>query len=312
LALFAAPLPADPPAPGPGAAPAEKPLSEEERQREEARRRQEFEQRKADLPETAKASLALLEDFKKRELRLWSVARQRLVAQGENAVPALLLMLEETDWEMRAFAAHCLAARRSKGQALRPLVDALQKEKTFVEARRQLVLALAAQMDPDAVPALEAAAKDADQGIVLAAVRGIGMLQRQASADWLREHAKSANLDVRYEALGSLAILGDAATLRRLEDEAQALVAGDARRNVSAEGFDLGDRYRQYLLGVALSRAWNKEVDALLGDVLSAKKPWERKVFLRLGAAEGLGHRAGQRSFHNVPLPPVPPLHAKL
>lgn len=263
----------------------------EELERRRKQHRQDLELRKGDLEDASRPALEVLERFRRREFRLWRVPLQRIVRMGKAAVPALLIMLEETDWEVRAFAAAALEAI-APPEARGPLIAALAKEE-FVEARRRMVRALAALRDPEARSALAAAAKDADPGIVLAAVRGLGALQLPEAAETLRTFVRSEDLDVRYEALGSLAALGDGDAIARLEKAADAMVATpDLRRTDSVDPFDLGDRYEQYLVGYALARAGTKEVDDRLEDVLTARKPWDKKSFLRLGAAEGLGRRS--------------------
>ena len=77
------------------------------RKRWERQKRQEMMQRKADLPDTAKPTLQIIERFAKEQLRLWMVPLDRVGEQGENAIPALILMLEDFDWEVRAFCAAC-------------------------------------------------------------------------------------------------------------------------------------------------------------------------------------------------------------
>jgi HEAT repeat protein len=276
------PAPGDPPAPS---AP-----DPEEAEKQLAKHRQELEIRKAQLPASAQPALGVIEDFRRRELRLWAGPRARVVAMGRAATPALLVALEEIDWEVRAFAAACFEEIRDP-EALVALRTALPKEK-FVEARRRMVKALAALRLPDAEPSLAGAAADADVGIVLSAVRGIGALGRSESVPALRKHATATELDVRYEALGSLVALGDVEALDRLLAEADALVATkEARRYDDPNSQDYANRYQQYLVGLALSRSGEKRADSLLGDVLEAKKPWDKKTFLRLGAAEGLGRR---------------------
>ncbi len=279
--------------------PAEEQLSPEELKRRQAERRQALEQRKVDLPKASKRALQLLEDFRARDLRLWSVQRNRVVAEGEAAVPALLVMLEETDWEVRAFAASCLE-KLAPPEALRPLIRALRKEKKYVEARRRMVRALAALKSPEAEATLTEAASDKDNGIALAAVRALGALRRKESIPALEKHLTNADLDIRYEALGSLAALGSKTALERLQKAAKAQVAtADLRRFDAPNALDMKDRYEQFLLGVALARAEDKGIDKLLRDVLQAKKPWARKTFLRLGGAKGLGVRtASGGSLH--------------
>lgn len=265
-------------------------IDEAERVRRARQHRQELELRKADLPESAKRALRLLERFRGTDLRLWSAPRERILAEGQAAVPTLLVMLEETDWEVRAFAASCLEELAAPA-ALRPLLEALRGE-SYTEARRRMVRALAALRSAEAEPTLIAATGDPDAGIALEAVRGLGLLGREEAMPALREQVKSKDVDVRYEVLGSLARLGDEAARQRLMKAAKALVATrDLQRVDSPETLDMGERYEQYLLGVALARADAEEIDDFLNDVLEAKRPWHRKVFLRLGAAEGLGRR---------------------
>ncbi len=268
-------------------------MTPEDRRRAQRKHRQELEQRKGDLPKASKPALAILERFRSQELRLWSVPRARIERQGPAAVPALILMLEETDWEVRAFSAACLEDARAK-EALRPLITAFGKEK-FVEARRRMVSALGALKDPAAARSLMKAADGEDEGIVLSAVRGLGALGRQDDVPVLMKFVAHKNLDIRYEALGSLAALGSEEAIDRLVRSAKALVATrDLQRVDSPDSLDVGDRYEQYLLGISLARAETKAVEKLLGNIVQAEKPWSRKTFLRLGAAAGLGRRVAK------------------
>jgi len=277
----AAPRAGEPPAPAPG----------DPGESEIRRKRQELDQRKADLPKEAAPALLVLEEFHQADFRMWANARRRVVAFGQAAVPALVLMLEETDWEVRAFSAACLQDVGDAG-ALGVLETALAKEQ-FVEARRRMVGALASFRLPAAERALLAAASDPDPGISLWAIRGLGALGRVELIPALEAFASSKNLDIRFEVLGSLAALGAPSALQQLDQLAKSLVSSrDAQRVDSMELFDHGDRYQQYLLGLAMARSSDEKVNDLLKQVLELKKPWERKLFLRLGAAEGLGRRA--------------------
>ncbi len=279
---------------GPTAKPLPKPpLSPEQELAKKRKKQQEFEQRKVDLPKTAKRTLALIERFEKRELRLWAVSRQKVIEQGPDAVPALVLMLESEDWEVRAFSASCLEALQA-ADAMRPLLTALQNE-TYIEARRRMVMALGTLNDAGTEPALLTASQDQDEGVVLAAIRALGALKRKESMPALRAFVKHKNLDIRYEALSILASLDDEKARAKLHKKAQAQVAtSDLRRYDSVRPFDMSDRYEQYLIGVALARANDEEADKLLRKILRADKPWHKKIFLRLGAAEGLGRRAAE------------------
>ena len=60
------------------------------RKRWERQKRQEMMQRKADLPDTAKPALKIIEGFEKEQLRMWMVPLDRMraeaVARGANAI----------------------------------------------------------------------------------------------------------------------------------------------------------------------------------------------------------------------------------
>src|SRR5262245_35777486 len=109
---------------------------------EEKKKRIELEQRKRDLPPSARAAIETLERFRSKDFRVWGTLRAEIVTQGANALPAIAIGLDETDWETRAFAASCLGDIRDKS-VVGSLSDAYGKEK-YGEARRQMVLALAA------------------------------------------------------------------------------------------------------------------------------------------------------------------------
>jgi HEAT repeat protein len=255
----------------------------------------ELDARRERLPESARKAMQLLDKFRDKDFRVWSTSRGQVVALGKNAVPALLISLEELDWETRAFAASCLADIKDPSSA-GALSDAYAKE-TFVEARRQYALAMASIQSPASKPTLLACADDWESGLRLAAARGLGAYEDPQLKVALTKLAADVNLDVKYEARGGLAALHDAAAVKALVDEAKAMVRDrDIERVASKEINDNGDRYSQYLLGLALARAdEQKDVYAMLTDVLNGEKPWGHKSFLRMGVAEGLGRRSAAR-----------------
>jgi HEAT repeat protein len=277
----------DPPAPPPAQPPkADDPAAAQKKKRIE------LDERRAKLPDSAKKAMQLLDRFRDRDFRVWSTSRGQIVAEGANAVPALLISLEELDWETRAFAAGCLADIKAE-TAAGALADAYDRE-TFTEAKRQYVIAMATIQSPASKPALLKAAAAEDDGLRVAAARGLAAYEDPQLKEALGKLATDANPDVKYEARGGLAALNDAATVKSLVDEAKAMVKDrDVERVASKEIQDNGDRYAQYLLGLALARAdEQKEVFNLLTEIVTAEKPWEHKSFLRMGAAEGLGRRS--------------------
>ncbi len=252
----------------------------------------ELDARREQLPESARAAMKLLDRFRDKDFRVWSTSRGQVVAFGKDAVPALLISLEELDWETRAFAASCLADIKDPASA-GALADAYAKE-TFVEARRQYALAMASIRSPASKPTLLAAAADPESGLRLAAARGLGAHEDPQLKDALSKLSGDADLDVKYEARGGLAALHDAVAVKALVDEAKAMVKDrDIERVASKEIHDNGDRYSQYLLGLALARAdEQKDVYSMLTEILNGEKPWDHKSFLRMGVAEGLGRRS--------------------
>jgi HEAT repeat protein len=199
--------------------------------------------------------------------------------------------LEELDWEVRAFAASCLAEIKDPSAAL-PLVRAYAGE-PYSEAKRQFLLALAVLASKDGRELLESAVAEKEAGLRLAAARGLGALRDVATAPALRRLVADLDLDVRYEALGALAAIDDNEATARLMEEARLLVATrDVARTDSTVVEDNGDRYSHYLLGLALARASETRTKKLLLAIVLAEKPWEHKAFLRMGVAEGLGRRA--------------------
>lgn len=255
----------------------------------------ELDARREKLPEASRKAMALLDRFRDRDFRVWSTSREEVVIEGKAAVPAILIALEELDWETRAFAASCLADIRDP-EGAGALADAYAKE-TFVEAKRQYLIAMASIGSPSSKPTLIAASREEDSGLRLAATRGLAAYEDPQIKDELSRLCLDGNLDVKYEARGGLAALHDAPTVKSLVAEARALVKDrDLERVVSPEISDNGDRYAQYLLGLALARAdEEKDVYALLIDVLTSEKPWRKKSFLRMGVAEGLGRRSAAR-----------------
>ncbi len=276
----------------PGAQPPAKPDDPAEAQKKQ---RLWLAQRREQLPDSAKKAMRLLDEFRDKDFRVWSTSRGQVVAEGKNAVPALLISLDEIDWETRAFAASCLAEIKDPTTS-GALGDAYGKE-TFVEARRQEILAIASVLNPASKDLLLKASADPEPGIRVAATRGLAAYEDPQLKDPLTKLAGDDNLDVKYEARGGLAALHDPASIKSLVDEAKAMVKDrDVARVPSKEGEDNGDRYAQYLLGLALARAdEDKEVFALLGEILVAEKPWEHKSFLRIGVAEGLGRRSAAK-----------------
>ncbi len=268
----------------------------------ERKKRLELDERREKLPESARKAMAILDDFRDREFRVWSSQRRDVVACGPDAVPALLIALEELDWETRAFAASCLALLGDRSAAAN-LADAYHAETRFDEARRQCILAIAALKAPTSRTVLTEAAGDAHPGIRLAAVRGLGALRDPETAPTLRANATSDDLDVRYEALGALAALGDEAATAQLVDEAKALVATrELERVDSTVEEDNGDRYSHYLLGLALARSDAKEAVKIVETALYADRPYDHKAFLRMGVAEGLGRRVADGEEPNAKL----------
>jgi HEAT repeat protein len=256
------------------------------------RKKLELDERRGKLPESAKKAMQLLDRFRDRDFRVWSTSRGQIVAEGTNAVPALLISLEELDWETRAFAAGCLAEIKAE-TAAGALADAYDRE-TFTEAKRQFVIAMATIQSVASKPVLTKVAGSDDDGLRVAAARGLAAYEDPQLKDVLAKLATDANPDVKYEARGGLAALNDAATIKSLVDEAKAMVKDrDIERVPSKEMQDNGDRYAQYLLGLALARAdEQKEVFNLLTEIVTAQKPWDHKSFLRMGVAEGLGRRS--------------------
>lgn len=253
------------------------------------RRRRELAERKTQLVETARPAMELLEKFARRELRLWTTMRGELAGLGATAIPALLIGIDDPDWEIRAFAASTIAVIPQADTA-GPLMRAIGRE-TFVEAKRQMVMALANARSEAARSVLETATGDKDPGVRIAAVRGVGQLG--ASADALRKFVNDADLDVRYEALGAMAAQGDKAAITELVAQAEKLVEDrDRARQVSGELADNGDRYGQYLLGLALARAQDPRAQRIVREAVFREKPWEHKHFLRMGSADGLGREA--------------------
>jgi HEAT repeat protein len=275
----------DPPPAGGGG---EKETPEQEKKRREL----ELQKARDALPDTARPALALLDEFRDRDFRVWSTLRDRIVACGRDGTPALRVYLREPDWEVRAFAASCLAVLRDPSTAV-DLSDAYSSEK-YAEARRQYVVALAAIAASSSAKTFRTAAAEDDPGVRLAAVRGMGNLKDPALVPDLKGFVQDKELDIRYEARGALAALGDKPTLDELVKEAGDLVEDRvARRKNSEPKEDNESRYSQYLLGAALARAKDKAVDRVLLDAVQAEKPWDNKDFFRMGAAEGLGVRAG-------------------
>ena len=277
------------PAEPPKAEPAKPPEPGAAQAEELKAKKESLARRKAALPETAKPATALLEAFEKREFRLWTTMRREVVAMGAAAVPALVVGLDELDWEVRSFAASCLAQLKAV-DAVEPLCALLRRE-TFAEGRRQVLLAIAALADPKGREALEEHVESKDVGLRLAATRGLGAIP--GTADVLRKRVKDDDLDVRYEALGALAAAGDKDATDTLVAAAEKLVADrEIARVVSFEQSDNGDRYEQYLLGLAVARAPDARAQKIAAAVVLAEKPWDKKDFLRVGAADGLGRRA--------------------
>ncbi len=258
------------------------------------KKRVKLDQRKDDLPAASQPAVERLNAFMDRDFRFWSSSRKDMLEFGDDAIPALLIGLEELDWETRAFSASCLAAMHATGAA-QEVARAYDAEKKYTEARRQYVMALDALGAPEGRDVLMAASDDDDAGIRLAAVRGLGRLRDPALAAHLTKFVDSKDLDLRYEALGALVAIGHEPSVKRLVAEAEALVATrQLERTDSAVELDNGDRYSHYLLGLALARSDAKPAARIVSNVVLMAKPWDHKAFLRMGAAEGLGRRSAE------------------
>ena len=310
LALGLGPAPArsdDPPVapgnpPGAGDPPPDDPVAAEKRKRIE------LDNRRRDLPPAALPAMTLFDQFRDKDFRVWGSLRNEIVALGKEALPAAFIALDETDWESRAFAASCLGDLKDK-TAAGPLGDAYLREK-YGEARRQMILALGLLEAASARATFSTALGDEEVGVRLAALHGLSLVAIPADADVLRKFVADRDLDIRYTARGALAALGDDAEIAALVAEAKALV-GERRLEAvdSLVTQDNGDRYSQYLLGLALSRisdatadpsaspdviAARKNAEKVLLAALGAEQPYDHKDFLRMGAAVGLGMRAGR------------------
>jgi HEAT repeat protein len=260
---------------------------------EEKRKRNALDQRKRDLPPGSQAAMAALDRFRAKDFRVWGTLRAEVVAYGSSAIPALFVALEETDWETRAFAASCLADIKDKSAA-GSLGDAFGREK-YGEARRQMMLAVAALEAETAIGTLVKALGDEEVGVRLAAMHGLVPVATADTAETIRKFEKDPDLDIRCAARCALARLGDEATISALVAEAAALVADKRAALVDSPVVeDNGDRYSQYLLGLALSYTGDKRAEKILVQALSATEPYAKKDFLRMGAAVGLGQQAAR------------------
>ncbi|MFO0931666.1 MAG: HEAT repeat domain-containing protein [Planctomycetota bacterium] len=287
------PAPADPKPPAAGDAPADPAAASQ------AAKKQRVAELRAGLPAEAKPALDLLDAFAKRDFRLWTTLRHEVVAQGEAATMALVVGLAELDWEVRAFTASCVAELKAKrcAEALRRAAA----EEPFLEARRQMTLALAALDDAEARDLFAKAAASTDPGLRLAGVRGLAAVTTADGVDALLAFARDADLDVRYEAVGRLVALGHAPTVDAVVKQTMALVADAGLQRVDVFNVtDNGDRYEAYLLGGALARSTDPKVQKLALAALLGEKPWERKDSLRMGLADGLGRAVAA----GAPLPP--------
>ncbi|MCE9638013.1 MAG: HEAT repeat domain-containing protein [Planctomycetes bacterium] len=259
----------------------------------EKRKRIDLDRRRDELPAASKPAMAIVDRFREKDFRVWGTLRNEVVAQGANALPALFIAIQETDWETRAFAASCLGDLKDKAGAA-ALCDAYAGEK-YGEARRQIMLALALIEAPTSQGTFVTALADDEVGVRLAALHGLSLIATPAMADVIAKFVADADLDIRYAARGALAALGDEATIVALVAEANALVEEKRASTVDSPVIeDNGDRYSQYLLGIALSRTEDKRADRILTLALGASEPFAKKDFLRMGAAVGLGIRAGR------------------
>ncbi len=261
---------------------------------EEKRKRIELDRRRDELPAAAKPAMALVDAFREKDFRVWGTLRREVTALGKDAVPALLIGLEELDWEVRAFAASCLGEMGDKS-VVGHLGDAYGRESKFGEARRQIVLAAAKLEAESAVPLLVRALGDDEIGVRLAAMTGLGPVAKASEIDAIRKHANDRDLDLRYAARGNLVALGDEAAIKGLIAECDAVAAIEKDARTDSPYFrDNELRYSQYLLGMAMARSEDKRLDKLLSAIVGGDKPWDRRDHLRMGGAIGLGLRAAR------------------
>jgi len=125
-------------------------------------------------------------------------------------------------------------------ETLRIFEGLSEKRPEDAQVRRYLVLVLGRLGEPAALPALEAAAKDADPDTRLYAIWALGKIGDKAALPTILEASSSEDAGARKMAAYVLGQLGDPAAIPRLKVLAEDKVA-DVRWNAAIALAELGD-----------------------------------------------------------------------
>jgi len=211
-----------------------------------------------------------------------------VAAKPAEAMPQVMAALAGSDVALRNQAAQ-IVADMPGAQATKTFADGLAKLPP--EGQKALLRALAMRKDPAARPAILAAAKSSDKGIVAAAVAALGTTGSAADVPALAGFAASADADVAKAAVASLTALpgdtvGDAIVAAiagaPAPAKAQLLLALGARGDVKcvpavvACVTDADAKVREASLRALAGLGGKGEAAAVVKALKAAKEPSER------------------------------------
>jgi len=211
-----------------------------------------------------------------------AAARTLLTIQGQGALEALMPLVERGSLPFRAAVLDAVA--KTPGEAVTPALVERLKATTDAKLKEDLLLALAKRHDAAARPAVEAAAKDGDPAVRLAALTTLVSLGRDEAIAALVERITTDTPDVAKPAAEMLGrIPGD----RPLAAAADALGAAPAKAKVSLLEL-LASRAARSQSAAVLKQAGDEDAAVRLAALRAAEKvagPNDAGRLIELGVA---------------------------
>ncbi|MHC4223330.1 MAG: HEAT repeat domain-containing protein, partial [Planctomycetota bacterium] len=231
-----------------------------------------------------------IEKFALEPIRNWDSALASLATEEAARVanPIRYYLLDE-DWEVQAFA--CRLAGLKDLTALLPDLTEAYARARYPIIRRKAVEAAALMARRKKItktpPLLIEGLKDTEPGVRHHAVEGLEWLANTAALEVAK---KDKDHDTRYRALSALARLGVESAQKSLLIEFRSYVgSADLKRRASLEIYDVGERYSQYLNGMALGYWGGVEGIKLLSRAIQRQGDYRNKLFLSIGSAAAIG-----------------------